>query len=103
MATLSDLIAKRDAIEAQIKEQTQSQRAEAIDKIKSLMQEAGVTLSDLGGKESKGQGKGGAKTGTKVAAKYRDQAGNSWSGRGLPPKWLKAALSEGKKREDFAV
>ena len=103
MATLSDLIAKRDALEAQIQEQTQSQRAEAIDKIKSLMQETGVTLADFGGRESKGQGKGGAKTGAKVAAKYRDQAGNTWSGRGLPPKWLKAAMSEGKKREDFAV
>ena len=42
--------------------------------------------------------------GRKVAAKYRDSAtGNSWSGRGLQPNWLKAALASGRKLEEFAV
>ena len=45
-----------------------------------------------------------APSGRKVAVKYRDEAtGNTWSGRGLQPNWLKAALSEGRKLEDFAV
>lgn len=39
----------------------------------------------------------------KVAAKYRDAAGNTWSGRGLQPRWLKAALADGKRIEDFAI
>lgn len=39
----------------------------------------------------------------KVAAKYRDAAGNTWSGRGLQPRWLKAAIADGKKIEDFAI
>jgi len=38
-----------------------------------------------------------------VKAKYRDDAGNSWSGRGSQPKWLTTAIAGGKKREDFAV
>jgi DNA-binding protein H-NS len=39
-----------------------------------------------------------------VPAKYRDPAtGTGWSGRGLQPKWLKAALADGRKLSDFAV
>jgi DNA-binding protein H-NS len=33
---------------------------------------------------------------------YRDDAGNSWGGRGPKPKWLKAALESGKSLQDFA-
>ena len=33
-----------------------------------------------------------------MAAKYRNKAtGETWSGRGLQPRWLKAALASGKK------
>jgi len=40
----------------------------------------------------------------KVAAKYHNTAtGDSWSGRGLQPRWLKAALAAGAKVTDFAV
>jgi DNA-binding protein H-NS len=39
-----------------------------------------------------------------VAAKYRNTStGDTWSGRGLQPKWLKAAIASGKKISDFAV
>ena len=38
-----------------------------------------------------------------VASKYRDDQGNQWTGRGLKPRWLAAALAAGKKLEDFAV
>lgn len=38
----------------------------------------------------------------KVAkAKYRDEAGNSWSGFGPRPKWLREGIAGGKKLEDF--
>ncbi|PSL81266.1 hypothetical protein C7T35_28000 [Variovorax sp. WS11] len=33
---------------------------------------------------------------------YKDDAGNSWSGFGPKPRWLKAALDAGKSLEDFA-
>jgi len=32
----------------------------------------------------------------KSVAKYRDEAGNQWSGRGPKPRWLTAAIEEGK-------
>lgn len=44
-----------------------------------------------------------ASKGIKVAPKYKDGEGNSWSGRGSQPRWLRAALEGGKTIQDFAV
>jgi DNA-binding protein H-NS len=38
-----------------------------------------------------------------VAAKYADGQGNHWSGRGNKPRWLVAAIADGKKIEDFLI
>jgi DNA-binding protein H-NS len=35
--------------------------------------------------------------------KYRDGAGNAWTGHGRRPKWYVDALAAGKKPEDMAV
>ena len=37
------------------------------------------------------------------SARYSDGAGNSWSGFGPTPKWLKEALAAGKTKEDLLV
>ena len=106
MATLQELMAQKEALERQI-DQTRSQaRAEAIEKVRALMAEYGLTAADLGAKTAgkpvrkpKAAGSGG-----KVAAKYRNAStGETWSGRGLQPRWLKAALASGRKLTDFAV
>jgi DNA-binding protein H-NS len=38
-----------------------------------------------------------------VAAKYRGPNGESWSGRGLTPRWLSALLAQGQTKEAFAI
>ncbi|MEO6030757.1 MAG: H-NS histone family protein [Burkholderiaceae bacterium] len=102
MASLQDLIAQRDALERQIELTKKEQRTGAIDKIRALMREYDLSVSDLSARG--GSKSGTAKKGGKVAAKYRNTAtGETWSGRGLQPKWLKAALAAGRKPEDFAV
>ena len=35
--------------------------------------------------------------------RFRDPSGNTWSGRGPRPRWLKAALAAGQSLEDFIV
>ena len=120
MAKLSliDLLAQRAALEKQIQQTQRSERAEAIAQVRSLMSQYGLTAADLSAKpgaaskrvpkapmapkavkavKATGPGK-------KVAAKYRDAStGQTWSGRGLRPNWLKAALATGRPLSDFAL
>lgn len=44
-----------------------------------------------------------SRKGIPVAIKYRDAAGNTWTGRGSKPRWLVAAIASGKKVEDFTI
>ena len=60
-------------------------------------------LARLGGEIASSRGRGGSLRGKKVPPKYRDRAGNTWAGRGARPRWLVAAIKEGKKLEDFAI
>ncbi|GAB3735824.1 H-NS family nucleoid-associated regulatory protein [Silanimonas algicola] len=42
--------------------------------------------------------------GTKVAPKYRHpETGQTWSGRGILPKWMSEEIAKGRTREDFAI
>jgi DNA-binding protein H-NS len=101
MATLQELLAKREALEQEIETTKKRERADAIARVRSLMAEYGLSVSDLSAKPGP---KTGGTTGRKVAAKYRNRAtGETWSGRGLQPKWLKAALAAGRKIEEFTV
>lgn len=54
---------------------------------------------------SRSAGRGSAMRGVKVKPKYRNPADRTetWTGRGLRPRWLVAAMKGGKKLEDFAI
>ena len=45
----------------------------------------------------------GPKKGQKVPPKYRGPGGETWSGRGLRPRWLSAELKRGHKLNDFLI
>jgi DNA-binding protein H-NS len=101
MTSLSELMAQKEALEKRIAETRESERSEAIQKIRTLMAEYGLTTADL---NNKAPPRGSSRKGKRVPAKYRDPvSGNTWSGRGLQPKWLKAALDSGRELSDFAV
>lgn len=103
MPELKELIAQRAALDRQIADAQHQARETAIAKVRALMDEHGLTLADLSARKPRASGKAG-KSGGKVPAKYRDKStGETWSGRGLQPRWLKAALASGKKLADFAV
>lgn len=98
MASLKDLLAQRAALDQQIQETSSKERADAIFKVRTLMAEYGLSVSDLSVRAPKPEKV------SKVAAKYRNKStGEAWSGRGLQPKWLKAAIAGGAKLEDFSV
>ena len=101
MASLQDLLAQKEALDREIEATKKQERGEAIRKVQALMSEYGLTAADVMGRNPAKPKTAPAK---KVAAKYRNSAtGEAWSGRGLQPKWLKAALSSGRKLSDFAV
>lgn len=98
----------------------EANRAPAIAKVRALMKELGVTIDDLvGGRKSSRNGRSsrqadGAndelarttkprRTGGKVAVKFRDARGNTWTGRGKTPRWLAEAEAAGTSRETFKV
>src|SRR6516164_11483457 len=101
MASLQELLAQKAEIDRQISDARRSERNEAVAKVRALMAEHGLTAADL---VAKAPGPCASTSGRKVAAKYRDPAtGQTWTGRGLKPKWLAAALEAGKQLNDFAV
>ena len=105
MADLQQLIRQKADLERQIAQLNSKGRQEAIDEIRRIMSEHGLSTEDFAASPR------GRKAGTKldgterkaVAAKYKDDQGNQWTGRGLKPRWLTAALASGRKLEDFAV
>jgi DNA-binding protein H-NS len=112
MATLQELLAQREELEKQISSTQNAERSDAIAKVKSLMSEYNLSPEDLQrptrGPRKDGQDnetrQRGSKKGSTVAAKFKDpESGATWSGRGLKPKWLQAAIASGKQPADFAI
>jgi len=62
----------------------------------------GSSVASLGGKVARGM-RGSMLKGKKVPPKYRSPEGETWAGRGAIPRWLKAAIKEGGKLEDFLI
>lgn len=113
MSDYKELLAQREEInrkameiDRQIKEAQRAERALAIGQILGLMKIHNLTAADLeirGGRQ-KSSGTPHASAGTKVAPKYRNsETGETWTGRGIKPKWLQAAIANGATLESFAI
>ncbi len=101
--TLSELMAQKAELEKQIAETQKIEHHAALTQIRDLMAQHGLTLADVSGKgrNMRSASKSG---GGKVAPKYRDSAtGDTWTGRGLKPKWLQSALGTGRSQSDFLI
>ncbi len=102
MASLEELLAQKASLEKQILDAQREERSAAIAQVKALMAQYGLTLADLGTRAAAAPKRSGS-TG-KVAPKYRDPTtGDTWTGRGLQPKWLRAALAAGRSLSDFTI
>lgn len=117
---LQELLAQRAELEKQIAHTQRTERADAVSQVRTLMSQYGLTLADIGSKAAPApksakavfaaapavkasRSSKGKKTG-KVAPKYRDaMSGQTWTGRGLQPNWLKAALATGRTIAEFKL
>ena len=61
----------------------------------------GSSVASIGGKVTRGVR--GSLKGTKVAPKFKGPSGELWAGRGAKPRWLVAAIKDGKKAENFLI
>jgi DNA-binding protein H-NS len=98
MSTLKELLAQQEALNKQIEEVRTAAVAGAIEQVRKLVAEFGLTAKDVfpGGAKAAG---GKKKASGTVAIKYRDPlSGNTWTGRGKAPRWL-----DGKNKDDYLV
>jgi DNA-binding protein H-NS len=96
--TYKELLKQRDALEQAIAKAREQELAEAMNQARQLIAEFGLTAQDLFPAD-RGNSKLKARSGAKVAAKYRDSAtGQTWTGRGKAPKWI-----DGKDRTQFLI
>lgn len=100
MATYRELKERAEKLFAQAEEARQKELLKVVEEIRSRMHELDIKLSDLGG--SRGRPAARSSKG-KLAVKFRDEAGNTWSGRGRRPRWLQARLDAGGELENFAL
>ena len=90
----------------------ENDKAPAVRQVKALMKKLGVSVADLtdpwAGKTASAPkaGKtvhGSKKSSQKVAAKYRDATGNTWTGRGKTPRWMVDAEKAGNNRQEYLI
>lgn len=98
MPSYKELLKQREALEQQIAEARQRELKDAIQQVRSVVSEYGLTTQDVFHTKIAG-GRIMTKFKAPVAPKFRNPAtGETWTGRGKPPKWI-----EGKDRTEFLI
>lgn len=117
MSNLVEIQSQIEKLQKQAMEIKSKEFDKTVRDILVMMEAFGITVKDLSAGKSRGVkgkvkvkvkkarvvGSVKKKTTASVAAKYRGPAGETWSGRGLTPRWLAALVAEGKSKEEFAV
>lgn len=119
MSNLIDLQSQIEKLQKQANEIKAKEFASTVQDILAKMQAFGITIRDLQSPKSvRGTKVGRVKATTgksikavkaqkkpaqPVAAKYRGPNGETWSGRGLTPKWLVALMAQGQAKDSFLI
>lgn len=115
-ASLQELLNARTKLEGEIRARQSVERTKALAEIRQIMATHGLTLKDLGAAARRGSTRDAAADGsepapakrmtpsTKVSAKFRDpDTGDSWTGRGMTPKWLRDHEEAGRQRSNYLI
>jgi DNA-binding protein H-NS len=120
MGNLIDIQSQIEKLQKQANDIKSKEFAATVQEIQAKMQAFGITAKNLQSTRGVKGGRGKAKSAlakapkavktpkmrkpsAPVAAKYRGPNGESWSGRGLMPKWLSALVAQGQTKESFSV
>jgi DNA-binding protein H-NS len=101
-AQLAALMAK---IQARLHELQLEKVARVRDKVIAMITSEGVDYAELMKHTQLARRRNPASKRGRVAPKYRNPADRSqtWSGRGRPPRWFKAALGKGKTERSLLI
>lgn len=120
MTDLIDIQTQIEKLQKQASEIKAKEFDKTVQEILAKMNAFGITVKDLQPGKARGvKGKTKSKPGAvskdvakgrkkekgsaAVAAKYRGPNGETWSGRGLTPRWLAALIAQGQTKESFAI
>jgi DNA-binding protein H-NS len=100
MPTYQQILSQIESLKIEAEKARQEEVKSAIETVRRLIRENNLSAADCGfarkGRASAGN--------SRVKAKYRDPvSGQTWSGRGLTPKWLQEAIASGRRKEDFLI
>lgn len=97
MSQYADLKAQIAKLQSQAEEARRTEIDNVVADIRQKIAEYGLTAQDLGFAVAAKRGRPPKKA--PLPAKYQDpKSGNTWSGRGKPPKWI-----VGKNRERYLI
>lgn len=100
MSQLETLIARRDELQRQIDALEAERRASLIAQAQAALKALGVTAADLlPARDSRKA----LRQRAPAPVRYRDDKGNTWTGRGKQPVWLREALAGGATLGGFLV
>jgi DNA-binding protein H-NS len=99
-AAVGSMLPKKSSLDTLSNQALCKLRDEIAEELKSRAEGLRREIDQLVGPTSSG---GGPRKGYKVAPKFKGPHGEKWSGRGKTPRWLTAAMSEGKHLHDFLI
>jgi DNA-binding protein H-NS len=101
---VEELVTIRDAAEAKRLEHLDEEKNKIVEEMRRKLEKLGLSLEEaLPQSASRGGRKPRSDTGRPLPVRYRSPNGDTWSGRGYPPKWVTQLESEGHNREEFKV
>jgi DNA-binding protein H-NS len=122
MGNLIDIQSQIEKLQKQAADIRSREFTSTVQDILAKMQAFGITIKDLSAglkKAPKTRGRPAGKVKVKaagtrraakkaagtstVAPKYKGPNGETWTGRGLTPRWMASLVAEGKSKEDFAI
>ncbi len=105
MSNLIEIQNQIAALQKQAEEIKAQEFTKTVQEIQAKMEAFGITVADLQG----GRGRprkapvSASKSVNPAPVKFRGPNGETWSGRGLMPRWLAALVAQGQTKESFAV
>lgn len=114
MGEYIEIIKKIETLKRVAEKKRVKEVAVIVRQIKAQIKQYNLTASELGLSAKSEQRRAKAESDTaarakatksvnKVAVRYRDSSGNTWTGRGKRPLWLVAALAKGDSLDSYRV